>query len=145
MLRTTMIRFMNGLRQRLATLKSEAGFTLMELLIVTVVLGLLATVGLASYVGLRERAGDVAARVAVREALPSVEAYFADNGTYAGMSLSALAEYDTGLDDSLAFSSLSERSYCVSAVAAGRFAHVSGPDNPQPQDGLCPGESPRTS
>jgi len=137
---------MDGLQRRLATLKSEAGFTLMELLIVTVVLGLLATVGLASYIGLRERAGDVAARVSVREALPSVEAYFADNGTYAGMSLAILqAEYDAGLDDSLAFSTLSERSYCVSAVVAGRFAHVSGPDNPQPQDGLCPGESPRTS
>jgi len=137
---------MDGLRRRLATLKSEAGFTLMELLIVSVVLGLLTTIGLASYIGLRERAGDAAARVAVREALPSVEAYFADNGTYAGMSFTILqAEYDAGLEDSLAFSSLSGRSYCVSAVVAGRFAHMSGPDDPQPQDGLCPGESPRTS
>ena len=141
-----MIRTMDGLRRRLANLQGEAGFTLMELLIVAVVLGLLATAGLASYTGLKERAGDAAARVAVREALPSIEGYFAGNATYVGMSLAGLqAGYDAGLDDSLAFSSLSPRSYCVSAVAAGRFAHVSGPDNPQPQDGLCPGESPRTS
>jgi len=141
-----MIRSMNGLRQRLATHQSEAGFTLIELLIVAVVLGLLATAGLASYVGLKERAGDVAARVAVREALPAVEAYFADNGTYAGMSLGALeAEYDAGLDGSLAFSNLSVRTYCVSAVSGKQTAHIAGPDDPQPQDGLCPGESPRTS
>lgn len=141
-----MIQPMDGLRKRLAPLKSEAGFTLTELLIVAVVLGLLLTVGLASYVGLRDRAGDAAARVAVRGALPSVEVYFADNGTYVGMSLTILqAAYDPGLDTSLAFSNLSGRSYCVSAAVAGRFAHVSGPVDPQPRDGLCPGESPRTS
>src|SRR3990172_2539892 len=144
-----MIRSMNGLRQRLATHQSEAGFTLIELLIVAVVLGLLATPGLAGSGGLKGRAGGggaVAARVAVREALPGVEAYFGDSGTYGGMSLSVLeAEYDAGLDGSLAFFNLSVRTYCVSAVSGKQTAHIAGPDDPQPQDGLCPGEAPRTS
>ena len=118
----------------------------MELLIVAIVLGILVTAGVASYAGLRSRAADVAARVAVREALPSIEGYFADNGTYVGMSPSVLAaEYDSGLDGTLAFSSLSALTYCVSAVSEGRMAHLLGPDNPQPQDGPCPGESPRTA
>ena len=118
----------------------------MELLVVAAILGILASVGFVSYVGLRDRANEAAARVDVREALPAVEAYFADHSTYVGLSIGVLqTNYDAGLADSLVFSGVSATEYCVSAFTGGHTAHLSGPDNPQPQDGPCPGEPPRTA
>ena len=118
----------------------------MELLIVAAIIGILASIGVVSYVGLRDRASQAAARVDVREALPAVEAFYADHATYIGLSAGVLqTSYDAGLADSLVFSGLSATEYCVSAFAGGHTAHLSGPDNPQPQDGPCPGEPPRTA
>ena len=141
-----MMRAMGGLRRRIGGSGSEAGFVLMELLVVAAILGILTSIGVVSYVGLRDRANQTAARVHVREALPAVEAFYADHATYIGLSTGVLqTNYDAGLADSLVFSGLSETEYCVSSFAGGHTAHLSGPDNPQPQDGPCPGEPPRTA
>ncbi len=140
-----MMRAMCGLRRRMSS-GGEAGFVLMELLIVAIILGILTSIAVMSYVGLRDRANEAAVRVDVREALPAVEAYFADHATYVGLSIGVLqANYDAGLADSLVFSGVSATEYCVSAFTGGHTAHLSGPDNPQPQDGPCPGEPPRTA
>ena len=143
---TAMMRAMIGLRRRIGASESEAGFVLMELLIVAAIIGILASISVVSYVGLRDRASQAAARVDVREALPAVEAFYADHAAYIGLSAGVLqANYDAGLADSLVFSGLSATEYCVSSFAGGHTAHLSGPDNPQAQDGPCPGEPPRTA
>jgi prepilin-type N-terminal cleavage/methylation domain-containing protein len=76
----------------------EEGFTLIELVVVILILGILASIAIPSYVGLQVRADKSAASSNVRALSTDVEAYYADNGTFAGISLTALKNYDTTID-----------------------------------------------
>ena len=64
------------LRRRLG---SEEGFTLVELTIVLLVLSVLMTIAVPSYLSFKDRAGKPAAKADVAEAMRAVVAYGADN------------------------------------------------------------------
>ena len=74
------------IRQRLDG-NTEQGFTLIELLVVIIIIGILLAIAVPSYLGFRGRAADSSAKANVRAALPAVEAFYADNGTYTGMTV----------------------------------------------------------
>jgi type IV pilus assembly protein PilA len=89
-----MMNIVSKLQKRLA---GEKGFTLIELLVVLVIIGILLAIAVPSYLGFRDRAVKSAAQSNVRAAIPSAEAYYADNGNYTGMNEAALRLIDSGL------------------------------------------------
>src|SRR5688572_447322 len=63
---------------------SEAGFTLVELLVVMLILGLLAAIAIPSFFSQREKAKDADAKAAARTAQTAIETFATDhNGSYA--------------------------------------------------------------
>ncbi len=64
----------------------ESGFTLVELLVVMLILGLLAAIAIPSFFNQRDKAKDADAKASVRTAQTAMETYATDNnGSYAGV------------------------------------------------------------
>ena len=62
--------------------RGTAGFTIVELLIVIIVIGILATISIVAYSGVQNRAKDSKAAINANTTQKAAEAYFADNGAY---------------------------------------------------------------
>jgi len=82
---------------------------------------------------------DEAARANVRSIIPSIESYYADNNTYAGMTLAGLqTTYDQALDLSLyVLTSATATTYCVQSTSGSATWHKAGPAAPI-TSGACP-------
>ena len=125
---------LSTLRKRL---RSEQGFTLIELLVVMIILAILTAIAIPSYLSFRDRANNSAAGADLRAAIPSVEAYFSDTGTYTGMTMALLnADYMRGSVDITYFDvgTATTTDYCVQyTVPTGDYtAKASSPRSPSP-------------
>ena len=130
---------MLNMRQRIAR---EEGFTLIELLVVLLIIGILLSIAIPSYLGFQKKAQQTAAMSDVRAAVPDAEAYYSDNNSYASMTASGLkTTYDSGMTvqnlsasppvtDGIVSaipSATNTQRYCISAVVGGHWAHIAGP------------------
>jgi hypothetical protein len=63
----------------------------------------------------------------VRSAIPSLEAFYADHGTYGGADVSALRrDYDSGISPSVKLGWVETGRYCLECTVEGQTASVTG-------------------
>jgi|SRR5215210_2150566 len=79
---------------------SESGFTLVELLVVMLILGLLAAIAIPSFFNQRDKARDADAKEGVRTAQTAMETYATGNdGSYSGADATDLTNIESTLND----------------------------------------------
>ena len=116
---------------------SERGFTVIELLVVIIIIGMLLAIAVPSYIGFRDRAANNEAKTNLRAALPAAEAYNEDNGSYASMDEASLREIDSSLSSTLTVVRSSGSSFCLAETVNGKTWSVLGP-NPSSATGFVP-------
>jgi type II secretion system protein G len=77
-----MIKIQNSKKGFIQHHKAGAGFTLIELLIVIAIIGVLATLLMANFIGVRQRARDSQRKSDLRQIQSSLEIWRSDNGDY---------------------------------------------------------------
>ncbi|HEX2359713.1 MAG TPA: type II secretion system protein [Solirubrobacterales bacterium] len=115
------------LRERMGR---EEGFTLVELLVVMLILGLLAAIAIPSFFNQRDKARDADAKSLARTAQTAIETYATDHGgSYVGATPAALIAIENTLNgadggdgsangDALTVGNLAAQTYTVTVASA---------------------------
>ncbi len=86
-IRNKKFRIKSIIRNSLFIIRKSHGFTLIELLIVIAIIGVLATILLANFIGVRQRSRDAQRKADLRQIQGAIELYKADQGVYPPMPL----------------------------------------------------------
>ena len=114
--------------------KTNRGFTIVELLIVIVIIGILAALVITTYSGIQKKARDTERKTDVNALHGQVEAYQAQNGKYPSLANMNDATFRTnnlkGLDNAALADPTNAGSQAVcGSVQAGCYAYVVAPAN----------------
>jgi len=121
-------------------LKARAGFTIVELLIVIVVIAILAAITIVSYNGVTSRAKDSATQTGAKEAFSKIATFAIDHGdaypatlAETGLPTDGATNYQYTVNNVA-----SPRTFCLTASVSGLSYYVSNA-NSTPTKGACPG------
>jgi prepilin-type N-terminal cleavage/methylation domain-containing protein len=121
--------------------RKQSGFTIVELLIVIVVIGILATLVIVTFTGIQQRARNTKRQTDINAIQSHVEAYYADNGMYPTLAnlnsaafvstnlkgLDPAAMQDPSWSTSIAACTTSGAVTMIAAPAADCYAYSPGP------------------
>ncbi len=107
---------MKWMRERLA---KDAGFTLVELMVVVLIIAILIAIAIPTFLGARQRAQDRAAQSDLRNALTAAKVFYTDTQDYAAVDTDLEAiEPSLDFDDTVANASDTVVGYIVEHVVA---------------------------
>lgn len=116
--------------------KRSTGFTIVELLIVIVIIGILAAITIVAYNGIQERARASSVSSALSQAARKVGAYNAENGTYP----STLATAGVADSSSVSYQyNTTSSGYCITATNGTTSYKIT--ESSSPAQGGCAGHS----
>jgi len=85
-----------SVRARLQSSSGEDGYTLIEILVVILIIGVLAAIAIPSFLNQTGKATDAAAKELAHSAQIAAETYATDHsGSYSGLTVSMLPQYDS--------------------------------------------------
>lgn len=101
--------------------------TSVEAFVLAVMTAILVAIAVPSYVTIRNRDSDSAARAQLRQAGDAADVYRAEHGSYAGMTPAALRRQDPRLSASNYRVSVGRGTYCLETTVRGRTWHLVAP------------------